>query len=118
MSRKLRVNDRVVVLVEYCLYHGVVLKVNSKTVKVSIPSGQSFCQAAYEKNFALAKVAHEDEPIAVIWELWKGVNGRGGYRLDRDMYPDRLMPAKTWPWQRYVYEAAYGQLSTPHNGPV
>lgn len=40
-----------------------------------------------------AKCAWPDEQVCVVWEMWKGRNGRGGYRVERELYPEDRIPA-------------------------
>lgn len=86
----LNVNDPVRCLIDYTLYFAIVLKTNSKSVKLLIDLPSSL---PYEKNMPYDKVAHIDENICVVWETWKGRNGRGGYRLERKAYPEHSLPA-------------------------
>lgn len=104
--------DIVYVLVVYDLFRGEILSIGKKNIKVRV-----FQQGVYEeyiKYFALEKVAEENESIAIIWEIWKGVNGRGGYRIERNLYPDRRKAAKNWPTygigKKYLWEETKGIL--------
>jgi len=83
----LQKGDTVWVLSEYHWLRAEVMttpKANSKSVLLgkvsSYPSG-------YTWRASTDKVARLDEKICIVWETWKGKNGRGGYRLDKTMYP-------------------------------
>lgn len=58
------------------------------------------------------KCAFPDENVCVVWETWKGKNGRGGYRVERELYPELRVPAKNVNYQHIglgrVKEKAYG----------
>lgn len=98
--------DKVYVQREYHLEPATVVSARgTKTVMVELdyPDG-------YRCRVKREKVATPDESIAVIWEMWKGVNGRGGYRLERELYPDRRMLAKDWAWCSYLWETEHGTL--------
>ena len=41
----------------------------------------------FELRVPVDKTARPDEQVAVVWEQWKGRNGRGGYRVERTLYP-------------------------------
>ena len=46
------------------------------------------------QKFSKEKCAFADEIVCVVWEGWKGVNGRGAYRVERELYPTLRIPAK------------------------
>jgi hypothetical protein len=91
---------------EYVLSKGIVESIGPKNIKIKTQNYNNifFITKSFDK------VAEPDEKIAVIWERWKGVNGRGGYRLERNLYPNLLKPAKLWPYQSYIDEYKYGKL--------
>lgn len=49
----------------------------------------------YTRRVAKEKCARPDECVCLVWETWKGVNGRGAYRVEREMYPQERRPART-----------------------
>lgn len=67
------------VLLEYELFKAKVLKENKKTFTVFTDGEQ--------RRIAKEKYVPKDIPFCVVWERWKGVNGRGGYRLETNKYP-------------------------------
>lgn len=48
----------------------------------------------WEHTVPAEKCARPDESICLVWELWKGRNGRGTYRIERSLYPQWRVPAK------------------------
>jgi len=60
----------------------VLLKTNKKTYKVL------HAAAPYVQNWPKEKCAFPNEKVCVVWETWRGVNGRGGYRVERERYPE------------------------------
>lgn len=40
--------------------------------------------------------------------IMEGKNGRGAYRIERELYKDARRPAKNWPYQTYIDEDSYG----------
>lgn len=44
---------------------------------------------------AKEKCAFPGERVCVVWEQWRGKNGRGGFRVERELYPRRRRPAET-----------------------
>lgn len=80
------VGQTIYFLSNYRLLKGTVEKVNLKTLRI-----KSF---SFTKNIDYSKVIDSNESIAIIWEMWKGVNGRGGYRVERELYPnERTLPS-------------------------
>lgn len=73
-------------LCEYDLIPVTVVKRNTKSIKVSIPAHKGCI--AHEKNISFEKFIDDTTPFVVVWELWKGRNGRGGYRIDTTCYPN------------------------------
>lgn len=88
-----QVGDKAYFLYEYRISWGEVVSVGPVNLKIKI-------NGAYTLIRPRVKCARPDEPVAIIHEQWKGRNGRGGYRLDREQYTDDLIPAKDWMSQR------------------
>jgi hypothetical protein len=105
--------QEVIVLREYDLHYGVVETTprnsNSKTVKIHFPAQRCFCE--YSSSVPREKICLPEEIICVVWEIWRGVNGRGGYRIERNLYPAVRYPAKIYPFQRYVHEVKLGVVN-------
>lgn len=97
-------NDRVFVLIEYNLIPATVISICKKNVKVEVDARG--WNAKHVRYVAPEKLADWNESIAVVWELWKGKNGRGGYRIEREHYDDRRVQAHRWPYQTYVNESS------------
>ena len=98
--------DKVYVQREYRLEPATVVSARgAKTVLVELdyPEG-------YRTRVKREKVAAPEDSIALMWEMWRGVNGRGGYRLERELYPELRKPAKDWDWCSYVWEKEHGKL--------
>jgi hypothetical protein len=103
----LKKGDKTYILVGYDLQVGTIESIGPKQVKIKT----KFFGPEYVTSVPFDKVAEPDESIAVVWETWKGLNGRGGYRLERELYPEYRRPAKNWPFQSNVCEDHYGELS-------
>jgi hypothetical protein len=60
------------------------------------------------------KCASPDEKLVIVWEMWKGRNGRGSYRLEREMYKEYALFANEIARQHRgggrVSEISYGIL--------
>lgn len=52
---------------------------------------------------AKEKCAMPDEIVCVVWETHRGVNGRGGYRVERDLYPAKRIRADQISRQECTY---------------
>jgi hypothetical protein len=70
--------DKVIVLDEYRLYRGLVIRVNKKSINVSV-NGVS-------KLYKYCKVLKYGTKAVLVWESWKGTNGRGSYRIETILY--------------------------------
>lgn len=88
MSTTIKVGDDIRYLDEYRFRDGKVLSVGPKNHKIVDTYSQVVIRRPHEKCAAL------DESVAVIWEMWRGVNGRGGYRIERENYSHIRKPAK------------------------
>jgi len=73
-------------LSEYNWQKGILLAEGSKNYKIHIPASGWF--TAQSKSVAKEKCAFPDEIVCVVWEQWKGKNGRGGYRVEKELYPN------------------------------
>lgn len=78
--------DTVKALMEYNFEVGLVVSVGRKNLKLNV--------GGYETAVAKEKCATLNESVAVVWETWRGNNGRGGYRLERSMYPAERVKAR------------------------
>lgn len=108
----LKEGDEIYFLSNYNFYCAKVIKVNKSLIKIGLPSYHGCI--AHEKSVSFEKIALPKEEIAVIWELWKGVNGRGGYRIERSLYSGKRVPAEKVAVQSYgpgrLTELSYGAL--------
>lgn len=75
-------------LVDYNWELGTLLPTKSKkNLKIKDYHG-------FVRTVAIDKTATPDELVCIVWETWKGVNGRGGYRVERTLYPTHRVAAK------------------------
>lgn len=105
INPKITEGDNIVYLLEYTLFKGVALKVNKKSIKVKIPP--SFWFKEQIKNVPFEKVLKQGTPAVLVWEMWKGTNGRGGYRLDTYLYKDKQILVEKIPPISYIYEESF-----------
>lgn len=100
--------DEVYFLHGYDWEHGNVRSVNTKTITIEQDQMNG---EVLRYRILKEKCAHPQEEIAVIWEMWRGVNGGGGYRVERTLYPQRRKPSNSWPRQGWLWEEKVdGQL--------
>ena len=97
-----KLNDTVYFLCEYRWLAGKVAtnpRPNSKTISITTKhlyppqchNSYPFCGTF---RVLREKVALPEEEVCIVWELWRGRNGRGGYRLERNAeYPHPLVKA-------------------------
>jgi hypothetical protein len=93
-------------LSDYNWEGGELVKENRTTYKIRmsyVDGNRNGAICYYDKNISKEKCAFPDELVCVVWETWKGVNGRGGYRVERVMYPADRLPAKDVAVQHDTY---------------
>lgn len=105
VKQQLQVGDQVHIRSDYCLLRAVVQKINKKTVQVLVPAQWGL--ATHTSNVSYEKIAKNGIPVVFVWETWKGVNGRGGYRLDISSYPELAIPVEQIGWQNRLTEVAF-----------
>ncbi len=82
----MKIGDTVMFLREYSWLCGKVVSLGKVNVKVQWDGKIS--------SIKKEKVAELNESVCIVWELWRGRNGRGGYRVERELYPQFRIPAK------------------------
>ena len=86
---------------------GIVESIGQKNVKLNF---YSYGGGNLNSKFvSFDKVAEPDEIIGVVWQKWKGVEG--SYRIERELYPEYMRPAKNWSSQSLIWENKYKELS-------
>lgn len=75
-------------LSDYYWYRGTIVGGGKKNHKIR--------DDRYENEFYVSKdkCAEPGELVCIVWEMWRGVNGRGGYRVERVLYPEHRVPAE------------------------
>ena len=108
-GKSLSVGDDVKVLIDYSLCLGRVVKINPKSIKVFVMG--SFGCIDYESAFKHEKVIKLGTKGVLIWEQWKGRNGRGAYRFDTIMYPELSKNVEDIRPTTYLSESSFGVVS-------
>lgn len=78
-------------LSDYDWERGVLISEGKKNYKIHV---NSFGYIPHDKYVAKEKCALPGESVCVVWEMWRGKNGRGGYRVEREGYPEYRVPAE------------------------
>lgn len=81
----MNIGDKVYFRWEYSLINATVVRVNKKTVTLFVQRGGF---SDHERKVKFEDIVLPSEPCVMVWETWKGVNGRGGYRLEKVLYPE------------------------------
>jgi hypothetical protein len=78
-------------LLEHSWCVGKLVRTNKKTYTIfyNAPAG-----IPHNRTVPKEKCAFPGESVCVVWETWRGVNGRGGYRVERELYPESRVPAE------------------------
>lgn len=103
------IGDSVKVLIDYSLCLGTIVKINPKGIKVLVPAYDYNLE--YLGTFKYEKICKLDTKAVLVWEQWKGKNGRGSYRLDTIMYPELAKPVSAIGRSTYLYEDNFGIAS-------
>jgi len=111
-AKTFSVGANVKVLIDYSLCSGIVLKVNPKGIKVHVAAHLGCVD--YVSSFKPEKVFKFGTVAVLVWEQWKGKNGRGSYRVETVMYPELARSIETIRSSVYLYEDAFGVLSHQH----
>jgi len=76
---------------DYDWVRAELLSEGSKNNKLFVPSNGML--SAHERRVPKDKCAEPEENVCVVWEKGRGTNGRGGYRVERELYPEHRVPA-------------------------
>lgn len=112
MSSELEIGSTVYIKVDYRLLAGQV--VSKGRTKYKIKYTYPFCEPTTTTRLP-EDIYLPDDQIVFVWEQWKGRNGRGGYRVEKDSstYPDKLKKAKDVRLPAdMVYESYQQQVAT------
>lgn len=104
LKERLVTNDIVFVQNEQNIQKAQVIKISEKSVKVKLLEGNLKEQ---EKNMPYVKVVKEGDKVALIWEAWRGLSGRGGYRWEREAYENLRIPVESIPKKVFLCEEQF-----------
>ena len=90
-------NQTIYFLSDYNWEQGILVSEGKKNYKIHIPGSGRYKE--HTKYVAKEKCAFPGESVCVVWEMWRGTNGRGGYRVERELYSIRRAPAEQVSWQ-------------------
>lgn len=109
LKNRLAAGDKVCFTSNYDIFHGTVLKLTEKAVKIHRTSG-----IYKEEDFTIpwTQVAKYGDKIVLVWELWHESNSKQSYRLERDLYPLARQAIEDIPQQTYLWEKEF-KNSTP-----
>lgn len=105
-------NVTIYFLNDYNWEKGELISVGPKRYKIKVP-GTSIT-SEWTRRVSKKNCAMPDEKVCVVWERWRGVNGRGGYRVERELYAEHRVPAKLVAYQSYgkgrITETKLGEI--------
>jgi hypothetical protein len=67
---------------DYTWEPGLLISEGTRNFKVRMRWQNGF----RDRYFPKEKCAFPDERVCIVWEMWRGTNGRGGYRVERTLY--------------------------------
>jgi hypothetical protein len=106
--------EQVYVLIDYRFVAATTQKVNKKTLTVELKEHAIPGHVKHSRKIPIEKVARGYEKVAIVWELWKGKNGRGAYRIERELYPQYQDSLHVWSQKdsfSFIREDAYGVIN-------
>ena len=109
-ANNLETGDKVYIFKEYTIFHGIVIKANPKSVKVKIPAQSYYIE--HVMSVPYNKILKAGTLAVLVWETWKGKNGRGGYRFETDLYSKILLPVENIPHKKYLCESVFGNATS------
>ena len=98
-------------LSNYNWCRGELISEGLKNFKIEVPAIGSHLRET--KYVPKEKCAMPDDAVCVVWETWKGKNGRGGYRVERELYPEDRLPAK---FVHYNHVIRHGRVNETSYG--
>jgi hypothetical protein len=105
-------NATIYFLNDYDWEKGEIIGVGPKRYKIKTPATGMHREST--RYVSKEKCAMPDEKVCVVWETWRGTNGRGGYRVEREWYAEHRVPAKLVAYQSHgkgrVTEAKLGEI--------
>jgi hypothetical protein len=87
-------NDAVFVLCDYNWEPGRIVIIGPKNLQIAVTPGGTDIPP-HMRPASPEKCALPNELICVVWETWRGANGHGSYRVERDLYPEFRIQART-----------------------
>lgn len=85
-------NEIIYFLSDYNWEKGTIVGSGKKNYKIHTPN--TGMHKEWVRYVPKDKCAQPTESVCVVWETWRGTNGRGGYRVERELYPQHRVPAE------------------------
>ena len=101
--------DKIYFLLDYNWNEGILISEGPKNFKIYV----DICGfQPHTRYVPKDRCARPGEKVCVVWEKWRGTNGRGGYRVERKLYPQHRVASEdvarqSWAIGR-VNEQRYG----------
>ena len=83
--------DIIYYLSDYHWESATIISVAKKSINISVP--QRGFHIAHKIRISPEKVATPNEEVCIVWDTTNGRNGRGTYRVERQMYSSFRIPA-------------------------
>lgn len=105
LRERLVAGETVHVQLEYNIVIGRVVRLSAKSATVHFPA--QGCYSEYTRATPYQKIAKRGDRVVLVWETWKGTNGRGGYRLEGSAYESVRLPVEEIAHQSYLQEDVF-----------
>ena len=108
LKERLSVDDEVFLLHKKNIYKAIVLKISEKSAKLHVLNDKGLKE--HVKNYVYSSFAKKGDKVALVWEAWRGLDGLGGFRIEREKYEDIRIPIEKIPSKVYLYEENLGEV--------
>lgn len=109
LKERIATDDIIFIQNEKNIYKAKILKISEKSVKLQFLEGSLKNQ---EKNLPYIKIVKEGDKVVLIWEAWRGLSGRGGYRWERESYENLRVAVENIPANVFLCEENFLFVNT------
>lgn len=102
LKERLTVGESVFIHFDKQIVHAEVYKISEKSIKLNLAKGSEEI-----KSFPYFKIVKKGDLVALVWEAWRGIAGRGGYRWERTAYSNLRIPVENIPKNVCVAEESF-----------
>lgn len=107
LKERLTAGESVFIHFDNQIMQAEVCKISDKSIKLKLSKGSEEI-----KSYPYFKIVKKGDLVALVWEAWRGVAGRGGYRWERTAYSNLRVPVENIPKNACVAEESFLVVNT------